>query len=281
MLKKQLALILIVISYVSINYGEDFYYKKVKLDGKYKIVGRYQINREKAKKTSCYDFIYNETGKLIKVQYLENGNLNIDPYFGCAIITIEYSEGYETHIFKDVNGKPMKNEKGVYSVRLKLDKNGNPILLQNLDNNGKLMEDIDGVSQYKWILDDKGRRIISFRLNKQGEQITDKNGVYEISWKYNDKDEIIESWYYGTNGQLVEDKNGITIIRWKYDNSGNIIEISYYGINGKLKNRKDWGIAKIIWEYNKTGELKIAKFFGENGQPQKHNLWDSNVMFFK
>jgi len=212
------------------------YYRKIELDGRYSIVGRYPVPDKIANKVNCYHFIYDEKGKLIKVEYLKSGKLQNDPYFGVARIIIEYSEGYEKRIFQDAKGKPKANSDGVYSIRLKLDENNNPISLFNYDKEGNLTEDKYGVAQYLWTLDKKGWRIKSIRIDKDGERITDNNGYYELRWKYDGKGNIIERSNHGKDGQLLEGKDGVAITRMKYDENGNTIEERYFGTDEALFN---------------------------------------------
>lgn len=88
--------------------------------------------------------------------------MGTDSEFGVAQIKIEYSEGFEKRIFQDAEGKAIANNNGVYSLRLKIDNNGNPISLFNYDGEGNITADNNN---------EEGRGIKSIRINKKGNVI--------------------------------------------------------------------------------------------------------------
>jgi hypothetical protein len=71
------------------------YYRKVDIGSRYEIIGKYPVADKIVNKINCYHFIYNEKGKITKVEYLIGGKPRNDSHFGVAQIIIEYSEGYE------------------------------------------------------------------------------------------------------------------------------------------------------------------------------------------
>ncbi|MEK6967402.1 MAG: hypothetical protein AABX51_02105, partial [Nanoarchaeota archaeon] len=199
------------------------YYRVAEIDGRSAIVGRYPVPDKMSKKVNCYHFVHNDKGKLVKVEYLKGGKIAVDAKSGVAKIIIEKQEGFEKRIYHDAKGKPIEDKKGVYSIRLKLNKKGNPETLFNYDRDGNLTEDSSGVAQYLWTLDKNGRRIKSYRINKEGKRIVDKNGMYEMRWKYDKYGNVIEWSNHGKDGQLLEDNVNIAIMRRKYDKQGNTI----------------------------------------------------------
>ena len=44
---------------------QENYYRKVRLDGTYSIIGRFPVADELAKKIDCYRFVYNKDGELL------------------------------------------------------------------------------------------------------------------------------------------------------------------------------------------------------------------------
>ena len=59
------------------------YYRKVDIGSRYEIIGRYPIKDDMATKVNCYHFIYNEKGKLVRVEYLKRGKLHNDLILCC------------------------------------------------------------------------------------------------------------------------------------------------------------------------------------------------------
>ena len=64
------------------------YYKKVDIGSRHEIIGKYSVSDNMANKVSCYHFIYDKNGKLIKIEYLKGGKLQNDSYFGVAQVII-------------------------------------------------------------------------------------------------------------------------------------------------------------------------------------------------
>ena len=61
---------------------QENYYRKVRLDGTYSIIGRFPVADELAKKIDCYRFVYNKDGQIAKIEYLEKDKITRDTYFG-------------------------------------------------------------------------------------------------------------------------------------------------------------------------------------------------------
>ena len=116
------------------------YYRRVRIDSKYEIVGAYPVADELAKKTNCYHFVYDEKGRVIKVEYLVHFKggwwhlLNVPfllftmkfpPALGLGVygVKIEYADGHEKWTYLDSEGEPTNRDflfGRVYSIRLKL-----------------------------------------------------------------------------------------------------------------------------------------------------------------
>ena len=84
------------------------YYRKVEIDGRYEIKGRYSISNALAKKSNCYSFTSNDKGNKIEMRYLDsNEKLKEFGTLGFAITQWEYDE--DGNILKTINFK--KKEK--------------------------------------------------------------------------------------------------------------------------------------------------------------------------
>ena len=141
------------------------YYRRVRIDGRYAIVGAYPVADEQAKKINCYHFVYDEKGRVIRVECLEHFKggswdwLHFPFPFGLGVygVKIEYSDGYEKRTYLDREGEPTNRDflfGRVYSIRLKLNEKNHPVSLFNYDETGNLVEGHDGVAQYVWTLNE-------------------------------------------------------------------------------------------------------------------------------
>ena len=93
------------------------YYRKIRLDGNYSIVGRFPIAAVDAKRVNCYRLEYNEQGKIVKVEYFENGKIARDTYFGIEKMTIDYSDGLEKRTYLNRKDQLSENKNGVFYKR--------------------------------------------------------------------------------------------------------------------------------------------------------------------
>ena len=175
------------------------YYRFIELDGHFKYKGRYPVADNLADKVNCYHFLYDDKGRVTKIEYRKGGSLSEDSYFGTAIVTIEYSEGFEKWTFFNREGQAAQNSDKVYAVRLKLDNNARVVAMFNYDEADKLTKDDNGVFQYQWQLDDRGFRVISLRYDDKGNRIFDNQGVLELRFKYDKDGNQIETRQYGVH----------------------------------------------------------------------------------
>ncbi|MDY0152106.1 MAG: hypothetical protein RBS43_07535 [Candidatus Cloacimonas sp.] len=268
-----LSLILIVLAIIGyIGYQKLFaqrynYYRNVTVNGRYEITGINPLKDNVGKVSTCYHFIYDKKHRTIEVESLLNGKLSNKSFwgFGVAKVVIEYSDEFIRYIYKDIYSNSTSSNKKIFSVRIKLNKDKNPIGLFNYDKSNRLTEDKDRVVQFLWTPDKEGRRVTSLRLKADGERITDNSGLYEIRWKYDNNGNDIENAHYGKDGQLLADSTGVYLIKKLYDKAGNQIEWSFWGPDGQLTENVD-GIAITKVKYSADGLLLESALYGTDNQ---------------
>jgi len=217
--------------------NETIYFRHVEIEGKRTIVGRYPISEELARRADCYYFTYDSLGKLIEVGHLNDGRLAGG--FGIlglsvAKIEVKYLKEFEDWTYFDVNGKKA-GVFNIYSVRYKLDKNGNPISKFNYNQNGKLTKDFfHNVAHYSWERDNFGRKIREIYFDEEGKRthmifgllFIKKDSLYEKIYHYNLLLKTEEIQNLDISKRLIMDKSGVSSRRFKYDRHGNKIMCS-------------------------------------------------------
>jgi YD repeat-containing protein len=240
------------------------YYRKVKIDGRYEIKGSYPIPSDIGEKVDCYRLLYNNKGKIVKIEHLKAGKLSEPSYFGNAVaqVLIEYYVGFKKINYLDSRGYPVKNKDLVYAKRIEHDKDKNQLLVFMLDENDALIEDNNGVTAYISNLDSAGRRVITSNFNEYGEEMENNGGIFKIFLKYDKNGNIIEERYYDINDQLKEQNEiRVAIIKRTFDEMGNKIEERYYNTENELTERKDFDIAIIKWEYDEFGNIIEERYY--------------------
>jgi len=267
-----LTIVLLISGCVGSREG-DKYYRKVSIDGRYVIKGEYPISEEAGKKGEAYHFIYNKKGELIRVGHLLGGKLKEESVFGnnVAQLLIEHFETYEKRTYLDVNGTPVMDGHGVYSISLLFNEDNHPVSRLNYGDFGEFIEDNYGVAQYSWTLDDEGRRIKTVFYNLVGGRVTIEEEGFETQFKYDESGNMIERSCFDSEGKLREDNNGVAILRQKFDDKGNIIEIRHFDAMDKLKEMGN-GIAVIRQKFDGDGNVVEVRYLGKNGKLNENNM---------
>lgn len=260
-----LALIIIIILINSCAKKGSKYYRHIKVNGRYAIMGTYPVAEELGGKINCYHFIFDDKGKLDTIESLHNGKIS-------ARTIIEYTKGFEKRIFQDSKGRAKPNN-GVYSIRLKLDEGDHPISLSNYNKEGDLGKDSSGIAQRLWTLDKKGGQIKVSYFDEKGNRVKEGN-IYERRFRYDDNDNLIESASYSADGQQVDSEPGdIAVYRWQYDKKGNTVEERTYGKDDQLKEREDCGYAIVRYKYDENGYSTEQSYYGTDEQIKERKGW--------
>ena len=241
------------------------YYRKITVDGRHDIVGRYPVDSTEVNEGWCYHVVYDRLERPIEIEYFTNGRLNADPEFNVPRIIIIYRGSWEVWRFYDEYGSPKENKDGVSGFRLKLNRKGYPVRKINFE------RDDMGVMEERRKLDKEGRRVFSRNIGKGGRLVYDLAGGRCYRWKYDEKGNLVEtSCYEDRRGKHpYESINGVAIRRHKYDERGNLIEARFYDSDTHLVESKDKGVAITRRKYDDCGRLVEKSFFGKDGQPKE------------
>jgi|GEM_PF-4435340 len=269
------AVVLLGITTFSFAVEQADYYRHIMLDGTYSIVGRYPVDDELADEVNCYHFVYDDSGRVLKVEYFKGGSLAIDPYFGVAQIVFEHLPLSNSMSFFDVFGNPIENDDGVCFTEIIYEK-VNSILVSHYDNEGKLIEGKDGVAKYLCTVDDGGRSEEIIFFDEYDNRIYSDFGIFEIRRKYNEYGYVSQESYHDKSGNLrnlrigsyysyFDDYSRYAIVRYKYDGQGNRIEETFYDFDGELKCLQNC-VAIIRYEYGEYGNLVKESHHDTDGQ---------------
>lgn len=242
------------------------YYRIAENDIRYEIIGKHPVEDSMSAKINCYHFIYNEEGKLCKVEYLVNGKLQNDPYFGVAQIEIKDSVGIQRRYFQDINAKPLANAMGIYSCVYKFNENNYPVSIYNYNEKGKLTYKKESSLPFQLMLNETGVGVKTIRKYLSN-YIFHNIGTIEIEWEKDDDGNTIETKYFGTiKNPKYSDDLGVAIVQSIYDKNDNEIEEKYFDKKKQPKQLNNYGITKIQWKYDKYGNKVEHRYFDSNNQ---------------
>ncbi len=253
--------------------GKDKYYRKISIDGRYTIRGEYPITPEMGNKGESYRFLYNKEGKPINVDHLIGGKLREGSFFGnnVAQVVIKHFETYERRSYFDVNGIPVRDRHGVYSIRLEFDEDNYPKSRLNCGAFGEFTEDIYGAVQYSWTLDGEGRIGKAIFYDFLGKRMAIEEGGFETRFKYDKDGNMIERSYFDSKGNLRENKDGVAVLRQKFDDKGDIIEIRYLDATNKLTELGN-GVAVIQQKFDEDGNIVETRYLGKDEKLKENNM---------
>jgi len=257
------------------------YYRKVKLDGRDAIVGNYPVLPEKSTKVSCYRFIYDDIGRLSRLEYLRCGRPRRDDFFNAAKVIIEYTDSTEKRIFFDVYGQPTPVEEKVYSHLIGLDSDGFKKSLTFLNRHGKLTVNADSVASKHWEVDRDGRITKETSYSMKNNQV-EFGDIHEERYEYENSNWPIKKAFFSNDGRQQNDLNGIASIESVPDDYGNVLVKRAYDLNGSLISRGNNMPAVVRMEYDSLGNLLSIKSYDNNEKPISFNglfAWEINYDF--
>jgi YD repeat-containing protein len=241
------------------------YYKFLQYDPKSGISGRYEVDEDHAARMVCYYVERDGEGRVDTIEFRRQGHMAVDGFFGAARVVYQHGDDFERRSFQDAHGKPAANVDSVFSVRLRINDNGNPIDMFNYGKDGTGSEDRFGVTQYLFTLDDEGRIVKTVRINGEGERMTDRSGLYETRFAFDEEGNIAERSNYSRDGERLAAKDNVAIVRWEYDEHGNRIEERYLGADEQPLERKDVGVATVQRRFDDQGDSIEVRYYDAGG----------------
>ena len=151
--------------------------------------------------------------------------------------------------FRDANGAPAPDSRGVTSVATQASEDRTSIRRVYLDAQGAPTGDASGVFAIAERYDAHGQITESAALDGQGRPTTFANGASVDVWKYNDLGQIVEWGFLDPDKHPVRIDDGYASERVQYDADGNMTETSYfdesngptYGPRGCAKTTRKYG----------------------------------------
>jgi hypothetical protein len=249
------------------------YFFNIDLDPRYQIIGIGSLSEEAAAKANDYHFIYDDAGRLRRIEFQRAGALMPDPFFCVASIDFEYAPGVERRWYHDAKGQLMKNAFGVSGEELTLNPKGFPTDIANLDASGASTRDSSGVVNYIRILDNRGRLIAGRRVGLLGTDITDDDGYFETRSAYDNSDLRFEYGNYDSAANLLNDNDGVALVRtiYTYDPDTRESIETYFDASGLAVEEKGSGVHQLRRVVDKRGFTVSESYFDITGAPCLQN----------
>ena len=221
------------------------------------------------------NLIYNENGKLVEIDFLNNlGTVLCSyKYSGDKMLEVDiksrngiaaYSQSTLSNlgtIYMSEFTKKSKNK--VTHFSLKRNQKGEITGITFKYGDREIINDLSGICSYKFKLDADGRILEKHYLDKKNKLIRDKIGVSIIKYSYDIFGNIASVQFCSKSDKLILNNNLFAKAIFKSNNYGNIILNSYFDENGKSTIIKG-GYANEEFEYDNRGHLIKATFLDTN-----------------
>jgi hypothetical protein len=250
--------------------------------------GSRQLTADQAADINSYKFTYDNTGKLISVEFVRGDELlGYSSMRDAAKITYDYSDNKQIKHFFDENNQPIESD-GVFTVEYTLDEGGNRTGLKFFNKNGEPVENSNKIHTYVWaVLDDGMVQEKRYNLANVETVMNPFCPFYELRFAYNTKGYVVKMANY-MNDSLYNctaencGDIGVSYFTFAPNEQGDVESFSVFNVTGQMSNLY-WGWSKRISKYDENGYLLGTEVFDQDNEyvsgkniPVTQNVYDKH-----
>ena len=233
--------------------------------------GTHKITPEEAKNINSYKFTYDESGRLVSVEYVRGDVLlGYSSMGNAAKVVYTYSDNKQTKHFFDKDNQPVESE-GVYAYEYTLDETGMRRGLMFLDKDGNMIENGNKIHSFRWSKLPDGM-IKENRYNLEGNEVIMNEfcPFYELRFTYNDKGYATRmANYQGDSLYNCTAENcgdiGVSYFAFAPNEHGDLESFSVHNVVGQLSNLY-WGWAKRLNKVDENGNVLETAVFDQDDE---------------
>lgn len=247
--------------------------------------GTHPITADEAKKVNSYKFTYDESGRLLSVEFVRNDVLLGYSSLGAAKIAYEYKDDKQIKHYFDKDNQSIEPS-GVYTYEYTLDQNGNRIGLKFYDKNGTPVENRNKIHSWTWsILPDGMVRELRYNLANEETIMNPFCPFYELRFTYNDKGYVTRmANYMGDTLYNCTAENcgdiGVSYFTFVPNENGDLESFSVFNVFGQMSNLYA-GWSKRVSKYDENGYVLETAVYDQddeyvagNSVPVTQNLYN-------
>jgi len=220
--------------------------------------GTHPLTADEAKTVNSYKFTYDETGRLVSVEFVRNDVLlGYSSMQGAAKITYEYNGNKQ--VKKYFNNKNEQIESaGVWVSEYTLDENGTRTGLMFLGKDGSMVENRNKIHKWKWsVLPDGMVRELRYNLADTEVVMNEFCPFYELRFTYNDKGHLMRmANYMGDTLYNCTAENcgdiGVSYFTFNPNEQGDVENFAVFNVIGQMSNLY-WGWSKRVSKFDVNG----------------------------
>ena len=249
--------------------------------------GLHQLTADEARTVNNYKFTYDDSGRLLSVEFNRNNVLLGYSSMGSAKITYEYTGNKQLKRFFNKDNEQIESA-GVFVSEYNLDENGNRTGLMFMGKDGSMVENRNKIHSWVWkvLLDGM---VQEKRYNLAGEEVV-MNAFcpfYELRFSYNEKGYMtrmanyMADTLYNCTAENCGDI-GVSYFLFTPDEDGDVLKFEVFNVIGQMSNLY-WGWSKRERKFDENGYMieeatfdQDNEYLGGKNVPVTQNIFDEH-----
>jgi YD repeat-containing protein len=233
--------------------------------------GAHKLTSDETGSVNSYKFTYDNTGRLLSVEYLRGDSLlAYSSMGGAAKIVYDYVGNKQFKTFYNKKNERIESG-GVYSAVYTLDDDGVRVGLKFFGKEGEPVENRNNINNYVWSIMPDGM-VRELRYNLAGEE-TIMNPFcpfYELRFTYNDRGYLVRmanymaDTLYNCTAENCGDI-GVSYFTFEPNEHGDIESFAVYNVTGQMSNLY-WGWSKRVSKYDDNGYVTEVTYFDQDNE---------------
>jgi hypothetical protein len=233
--------------------------------------GTHPITAADAKSINSYKFTYDDSGRLLSVEYVRNEVLlDYSSMGGAAKITYTYEGNKQTKHYFNKDNEPIESG-GVFASQYTLDENGNRTGMMYLGKDGSMIENRNKIHSWVWsILPDGMVREQRYNLAGVETIMNPFCPFYELRFSYNEKGYVtrmanyMADTLYNCTAENCGDI-GVSYFTFVPNDNGDLESFSVYNVFGQMSNLYA-GWSKRINKYDENGYVLETAVYDQDNE---------------
>ena len=232
--------------------------------------GSRELTADQAKTINNYQFTYDDSKRLVSVEFNRNGILLDYSSMGASKVTYEYNGNLQVKHFFNQNNEPIENG-GAFTYEYTVDEVGMRVGLRFLDKEGKAVENRNKIHNWVWQKLPDGL-LQELRYNLAGDSVVMNPfcPFYELRFNYDSHGYITRMANFDHDtlyNCTAENCGDIGVSYFAFENSdqGDVLSFSVHHTSGRLSNLY-WGWAKRINKVDENGYVTETAMYDQDDE---------------
>lgn len=233
--------------------------------------GAHPLTADQSKTINSYKFSYDNSGRLLSVEYVRNNTLlGYSSMGGAAKIVYEYSGNKQIKRYFDKDNMQIESA-GVFIAEYTLDSAGKRSGLKFFGKDGAPVENRNKIHSWVWIILPDGM-VRELRYNLANEE-TIMNAFcpfYELRFTYNEKGFVTRmanykaDTLYNCTAENCGDI-GVSYFEFHPDDQGDVELFSVFNVTGLMSNLY-WGWSKRVSKFDENGYAVETAYYDQDNE---------------